>query len=702
MPNLLIEIGVEELPEAALNIIYSELGRRAVEIFKRERLAPAKLRVEATPRRVALFAEGLPARQPDAVEESAGPSVEKAYDPAGNPTPALQGFLKSKGVSLKESQVKETAKGKYIFVQKKLSGKPAQAVLPAALDEILKGLSFPKTMRWEKEGFRFPRPIRWVAALLDKKVLTWKFAGLKAGNKSSGHRFLSPKSFLIPGADWDLYHKALRKAHVVLSLEERKKQIEQVLGTRYHQKSFDKELVHTAANLVEEPYLLEGSFSKEYLALPTEVLASCMKKNQKIFACYDPRGKLISRFVAVLNGKRKSLSGIKAGYENVLDSRLKDARYFFEADTRESLEKKLPLLEQVTYLGKLGTMLDKTKRLEMLAENFTDMIGRRDLREDLKRAARLSKIDLMTRLVYEFPDLQGIVGGEYALVSGDKEPVAKAIATQYLPKSLSENYQDLSGQMVPLGAMFGILDRMDLLAGAFGTGLEPSGSQDHFALRRAGGGLVKIVRAFRFHFSLSEMIQTCGLLHSRVLTMPLMEAEKKLKKFFEERISFELQVKAGTRPYEILMAVFRSSSDDLADVYERFETLTAFYERDPEVFIKAAKVVERTGNMIKGVKPSGEFHEELLSEVSEKKLLKILKDYSPEIQEFLKKKDYERATSRFGEIFYGPVHDFFEQVMVNIEDTAIRQARQILVSRVNRLYTERLADLSLLSRLDQG
>ncbi len=702
MPNLLIEIGIEELPEAALNMVYSELGRRAAEIFKKERLSPEKVRVEATPRRIALFAEGLPVRQPDAVEEFAGPSVEKAYDAAGNPAPALQGFLKSKGVSLKEVQVKETPKGKYIIVQKKLTGKPAQAVLSSILDEILKGLPFPKVMRWEKEGFRFPRPIRWVVALLDKKILPWKFAGLKAGNKSYGHRFLSPKPFAVLSADWAFYQKTLQKAHVVLNLEERKKQIARGLETKYKQAHFDEELVHTAANLVEEPYLLEGSFSKDYLALPAEVLASCMKKNQKIFACYDPRGKLISRFVAVLNGKRNRLSGIKAGYENVLDSRLKDARYFFEVDTREPLEKKLPLLEQVTYLGKLGTLLDKAKRLEVLAENFTDMIGRRDVREDLKRAARLSKIDLMTKLVYEFPDLQGIVGGEYALVSGDKEPVAQAITTQYLPKSLSENYQGLSKQMVPLGAMFGILDRLDLLAGAFGTGLEPTGSQDPFALRRAGGSLVKIVRAFRFHFSLSEMIQSCGLLFSQVLTLPLMEAEKKLKKFFEERIAFELQVKAGTRPHEILMAIFRTSSDDLADVYERFEILTALYARDPDVFIKAAKIVERTGNIIKGVKVSGEFQEELLTEVPEKKLLKILKDYSPEIQEFLKKKDYEKATSRFGEIFYGPVHEFFEQVMVNIEDTAIRQARQTLVARVNRLYTERLADLSLLSRLDQG
>lgn len=702
MPNLLIEIGVEELPEDALDLLYSELGRRASEILQKERLVPLQLRVEATPRRIALFAEGLPARQPDAVEESAGPSVEKAYDPAGNPTPALQGFLKSKGVSLKEVQVKETPKGKYIFVQKKLSGKPAPAVLPAVLDEIFKGLSFPKLMRWEKEGFRFPRPIRWTAALLDKKVLNWKFTGLKAGNKSFGHRFLSPKAFVIPGADWDLYQKVLLKAHVVLSLEERKKQIEQALGTRYKQQSFDKELVHTAANLVEEPFLLEGSFSKDYLALPAEVLASCMKKNQKIFACYDPRGKLMNRFVAVLNGKRNGLPGIKAGYENVLDSRLKDARYFFEADTREPLEKKLPLLEQVTYLGKLGTMLDKTRRLEVLAENFTDLIGRRDTREDLKRAARLSKIDLMTHLVYEFPDLQGIVGGEYARVGGDKEEVAEAIAAQYLPKSLSENYKDLSKQMTPLGAMFGILDRLDLLVGSFGTGVEPSGSQDPFALRRAGGSLVKIVRAFRFHFSLSEMIQTCGLLNSQVLTVPLIEVEKKLKKFFEERVAFELQIKAGTRAQEILLAVFRASSDDLADIYERHGTLTALYERDPEVFIKAAKVVERTGNILKGAKPSGEFRPEFLTEVSEKKLLKTLEDYSPEIQDFLKNKDYEKATARFGEIFYAPVNEFFEQVMVNAEDTQIRQARQGLVSRVHGLYAGRLADLSLLSRLDQG
>lgn len=487
----------------------------------------------------------------------------------------------------------------------------------------------------------------------------------------------------------------------MLKLKERKAAVRQALEKKYHKNSLDEELIHITAQLVEEPFLMEGSFSKSYLELPSEVLASCMKKNQKIFACYDPKGQLTSRFLAVLNGKRKNLAGIRAGYENVLDSRLKDARYFFEEDTEEPLEKKLPLLEQIVYLGKLGTMRQKTERLEQLAADFSALTGRADLKDALQRAARLSKIDLMTRLVYEFPELQGIVGREYALASGEKEEVASAIGTQYLPKNLSEDFREVKKQMSPLGALFGILDRLDLLVGAFGTGLEPTGSQDPFALRRAGGAVVKIWRAFRFPFQLSEAIkkvqekypQSAGISKGADL-------ENQLKKFFEERVTFELQVKAGTRESEILTAVFRSSFDNLADVYDRYEILTQLYENDPEAFIKTAKVVERTGNILKGVKVTAGVDPSHFRENSERKLYQIFNEHSAEIVAFLEKKDYGRATFRFGEIFYQPVHDFFKEVMVNVEDPALRSSRQALVSQINRLYTDRLADLSLLSRLE--
>ena len=480
-------------------------------------------------------------------------------------------------------------------------------------------------------------------------------------------------------------------------MDERKSLISEELTKKYKQAHFDEELLHMTAQLVEEPFLLEGSFKKEYLELPKEVLASCMKKNQKIFACYGADGKLNGKFAAVMNGARAkaALPRIREDYEGVLESRLKDARYFYKQDTAQPLESKLHLLEQVTYLGKLGNMKQKTERTEKLAAEFADFAGHAGLQGDLVRAARLSKIDLMTHLVYEFPDIQGIAGREYALASGEKNEVALALGTQYLPKNLGEDYRELSRQMNLLGAMLGVVDRLDHLAGAFGIGMQPSGSQDPYALRRAGGSLVKIIRAFSIHFDLQQVLEICGGLYGKALTENDWQA--KLKKFFEDRVVFELQAKPGTREYEILQAILKVSPGNLANVFDRYEKLAALYSREPKTFLKAAKVVERTGNIIKGAKVEGEIRPEALVEPSEKVLFQILKEKSHEIEAI---RECDKATAKFGEIFYQPVHDFFKQVMVNVEDASIRSNRQILMKKINQLYTQRIADLSLLSGLD--
>ncbi|MBI3313540.1 MAG: glycine--tRNA ligase subunit beta [Candidatus Omnitrophica bacterium] len=722
MPNLLIEIGTEELPTDALHVIYSDLASKTRDVFQKNRLPFTDIKVEATPRRIALFVEGLPARQADQVLELTGPMVDKAYDAAGKPTPALEGFLKSKGVSLSDVQIKDTPRGKFIQIQKKELGKKVTAILEPLFREILSCLNFPKNMRWEKGGARFPRPVRWLVALLDKKVLPVKLADVKASNQTFGHRFLAPKALKLKSADWKLYLQTLKRAHVTLGLKAREEAVRQALRQKFHQKNFDEDLVHTTAQLVEEPFLAQGKFSKTYLELPAEVLASCMKKNQKIFACYDPQGQLSGRFVAVLNGKRSGLGQIITGYENVLEARLRDARYFYEADTKEPLEKKSPLLEQIVYLGKLGNMRQKTERLEKLAEIFTGLIGRSDVKNDLRRAARLSKIDLMTHLVYEFPDIQGIAGREYALEAGEKEEVAKAIGTQYLPKNLSEDYRELKKNINPLGAMLGIIDRMDFIVGAFRLGIEPTGSQDPYALRRAGGALVKLIRSFEFPINLSELMWKCVLVYEETLgnVFPapvgkpskggiptddsLVQLQARLRKFFEDRIIFEIQVKPGTREYEILQAVTGVSSDEPKLVYERYEQLIDLYKNEREIFIKAAKVVERTSNILKGAgsEVSSEVKSELFTEELEKKLLKVIEEKSSEISDSITRGDYEKATLVFGKAFYQPLHDFFEKVMVNVEDRAIRVNRQALMKRIHNLYAGRLADLSVLSRIDQG
>lgn len=701
MPNLLIEIGTEELPVGSLDVIYEELSFKTRQVLEAERIAVSDVRVEATPRRIALFVSGIALAQKDRELEISGPAYEKAYDAQGKPTPVLLGFLKSKQAHEKEIELRESAKGKYVFLRKKEKGRAVAAILPDLIRDIFTSLPFPKFMRWEAANFRFPRPIRWLVVLLDKKVVSLEIAGIKSGDRSFGHRFLAPQSFTMPRADWKTYTALLKKNHVVLDLKMREAMIRSKLRGTFAQRQVDEDLIHTNAQLVEEPFFLKGIFSQDYLDLPDEVLASSMKKNQKVFACLDGKGKLKNQFVAVLNGKRAGLSKIQADYENVLDSRLKDARYFYEMDTQESLEKKKPVLAQLVYLDKLGSMLDKTERLEKMASVIAEASGHKELASDLVRAACLSKCDLVTHLVYEMPDLQGVVGREYARESKEKEEVALTIGMQYQPKNLAEDYQKVKKSMNLLGALFGIADRLDLLIGAFGTGIEPTGSQDPFALRRAGGTILKLVRAFDLSFSLGNILDAAIRFYGDRLTKKE-DLKPRLMKFLQERISFELGVKAGTRPYEILQAVCRSGFDELADVYKRYEVLCKMAESDTKHFLKAAKVIQRTANMLKGYgKPIGEPNPERFVEELEKKLFEVIQTRIRDVLDPLEKREYEKATRVFGDVFSGPLHDFFDHVLVNAEDATLRENRMALVAKINRLYTEKIADLSVLSRIDE-
>lgn len=707
MPDLLVEIGTEELPLGAFDVLYADLGTRIKSVLEENMLSFEEVRVEVTPRRIALWAGGIPARQKDRHLEIKGPPVAKAYDDSGHPTQALLGFLRRHEASQDDVQVKALPKGRMVFLEKVQKGQKTFSVMPGLLEEIFSGLSFPKLMRWESSGCKFPRPVRWIAALLDTRLLPFQMGDVKAAKNTFGHRFLAPGSIPLKNADWKDYQRLLEKSHIILSLESRKRKIRKALSERFGQKRYDEELVDITAKLAESPFFIQGDFEKKYLELPHEVLSTCMKKNQKIFACYGARGKLTPHFVAVLDGKRKGLPRICSNYENVLESRLRDARYFYDLDTRKPLEENLAQLDQIIYLGELGTLKDKTGRMEILAEALARYTGYEELGEKLKRAARLSKADLMTQMVFEFPNLQGIAGREYALASGEGREVAEAIGSQYLPRNLSEDYKILRKEISLLGALLGIVDRLDLLTGAFGTGREPSGSQDPFALRRAAGSIVKLVRAFDLHFSLSEMVRLSRDLYERKDlggrglakdTGSLIDA---IKGFLKERVIFELRLKPGTRKLEIFEGVWRTGCEDMGDVFERFGVLYRLSQKDPDHFFMAGKVVERTANITKGAGEGEDVRPELFQDNRERKLFKLLQKEAGAITRQLEERKYEDATRLFGRTFYEPVHEFFEHVMVNVPEAGLRLNRQALMRRINRLYTARLADLSVLSKLEK-
>ena len=705
-PSLLIEIGTEELPVEALDQLYSHAPAAARDLLKKNRFDFKAVHFEATPRRIVFFVEELSPRQREEKILLVGPAAEKAYDTEGKPTPALEGFLKAKKAKPEEVKIHESARGKYAAIERIQKGEPASKLLTRLIPELLASIPFRKTMRWEPSGFRFPRPVRWVVALLGKSVLPVKLGGVKAGRLSRGHRFLSKSSFSIPRADWQEYQKRLLKQNVLLSLEERKRTVQKALEGKFRQREVDADLIHQTAQLVEFPYLIEGKFSGSYGDLPAEILAICMKKHQKIFACRDEKGNLKQRFVAVLNGRRSNLAGIRRDYENVLDSRLRDAHYFYDEDTQEPLEKKVDRLHELVFIGKLGTVVQRVARLRSLSKTLVSEIGHPEWETEADRTALLAKADLVTHMVGEFPELQGIIGGQYASESGEAPAVSRAIGEQYLPKNLNEDAPRLSKKISPLGALFGIADRIDLLVGAFGVRLDPTGSEDPYALRRAGGSLVKLIRAFSFHFDLDHAIhRSYQDYQDQAVKLEAGAAEviSKIREFLKTRLAFELQLKPGTQPFEILQGVLKSSDKDLAGVFERFEILSRISEKQPRVFFQTSKVVERTGNILKGAKEKLDAVDPaLFQDPLEKELFEILKKSEPALAALSKKKDYEGLTRSYGAAFFEPLHRFFDHVMVNVEDIPVRRNRQALMKKINALFAVPVADLTLLTQVKES
>ena len=695
--NLLFEIGTEEIPSDYFETASESINREAPLLLDECGHEFEKLEVFFTPRRLVLFISDV-FKKEVTFEEKFGPSWEQCYQ-NNTPTPALVGFLKSVGKKENDLEWKKTPKGKRACVSIKKDVKP----LRYFFETLPLKVEFPKLMRWDS-NFKFTRPIRWTFALVGKKLQEFKIGSLKSGKVTYGHRFFAKREIRVGFSDLNQYKKLLRKAHVILDIKERASVIRSFLTAAGNQ---DEALIHQVANLIEEPFPVWGVFKKEYLSLPQDVLSTCMRKHQKIFACYNSKGKLENRFLAVINGKRSDVKTIARNYENVLESRLGDARFFFHEDSKTKLEEKGAKLKELIFLGKLGSYLDKINRLRKLAAQIAENIASRSagfdqdypighIKTDADRTAALCKSDLMSHLVYEFPELQGIAGSEYALRDGENEWVSRGVKEHYYPMNLSQHYHDLQ-MMSPPAVLVSIADRIDLLVGALGIGIEPSGSKDPYALRRAAGGIVKLIRTFSISFSIKALVSNAVQLYGFLLKVDPAAIEGKIKSLLKDRMIFELDLKSGTKPYEIFLAVFESRSDDLADVYGRFFELSKIYEKNRELFFQDCKIVERTSNILKGIKlEQTKIEPSKFSTDYEKKLYELLERNADKISNWANEKNYAAASATYAE-FYNPIHDFFEKVLVNDENREIRANRQALMKKINELYTQKIADLSLVT-----
>lgn len=684
--DLLIEIGTEEIPAGyvppAVKAFTAGLSTRLAE----ERIAFETVESFATPRRLALRVASVETMQPDRKREVTGPPKRVAFDKDGNPTKAAIGFAKTQGVSVEDLRTVETEKGEYLAVTVTDTGRRTAEILSGLVPELLASLVFPRTMRWEPSGFRFARPIRWIVALLGKDIVPVEVAGVKSGRESRGHRILHPDPVVL--AEPSLYEDALLSAGVVVSPTERRERIREEIQRVLRDKGWtvleDPELLETVNYLVEMPHAVCGGFEESYLEIPDRVVITAMRSHQKYFSIVDGDGKLLPGFVTISNGISDHEDEVRAGNERVLRARLADARFYWDEDRSVSLFDRVENLGRMVWQEGMGSLLDKTVRMERIAGEIADETNPA-VRESAVRAARLAKADLTTEMIRdgkEFTALQGYIGMEYARASGEPDDVAAAIHEQYLPR--------FSGDVLPkspAGIILSITDRIDTLIGCFGAGLIPSGSQDPYALRRQALGIVRILAEEKIPIPLNTLLAIGIRAYGDRLSEPE-KVRENLLRFFRQRIVKLLTGKG--LPYDVVDAVLETGLDHPADLERRAEAIRDF--RESESFEKLVLGLKRVMNILKGVDISGEADRSLFREEEETGLCDTVESIRDKYEKALESADYRCAMEMLLEL-RGPIDAFFDKVLVMDKDEAIRANRIALLGGTAHLFHS-LADLS--------
>jgi len=689
MPDLLVEIGCEELPAGYIEPALKHWAKLVGDMLDDSRLGYRDIRTAGTPRRLAVFVTGLRDKQDDISTEVSGPPAKIAFDADGKPTGAAIGFAKKQGIDPADLKIQKTDKGDYCVGRKEVKGRPAKDVLAEQLPETIAAIRFPKSMRWVTGGgMTFARPIRMILALLDADVVEFEINGVRSGRTTAGHPFLSPEAITLDRADFDAWLAALRERHVVADIPERREIISGKINdclARHGSALKDEELLDEVTNLVEFPNIVEGSFEEKYLALPEAVLEESMKSHQRYFPVRDAAGKLLPRFITVINRDDRYAQSIGQGNERVLRARLADAEFFLHEDTRKPLADRLELLKGVTFQKQLGSYYERVQRLRGLAEALAGHAGLSDEQVALcTRAADLCKNDLVTSMVGEFPKLQGVVGREYALRDGEPQEVAEAIAEHYAPRGADDALPETT-----TGCILSIAEKFDAMLGCFSVGLAPTGSQDPYALRRAAQGILRILMEREINVSLSAAASEAARLQPQGL--PEAEgAEDRVLAFLRDRLYHYFTDKDYR--YDQVNAVLATGFDDVRDTRSRLDAVAALSEEPG--WEELVTVVQRTRNILKNVEVDGDVDEKLLQEPEEKKLWAILLEHEAEVQDLIAKREYLQASELFAKAFVHSVHEFFDKVFVNVEDQSLRRNRLALMKRINALYTERVADLS--------
>ncbi len=695
MSNLLLEIGTEELPAGYITPALNALSSALLQKLTDARIEHGSAKVYATPRRLAVNVEDVANKQKSIQSEVIGPPAKVGFDDQGHPTTAALKFAEKVGVPVKKLVAKETSKGAYLAAVMRQRGVATPTLLKEILPQVILSIPFPKKMRWADLDIEFARPIHTILALLGNKVIRFQLGNIKSNRYTNGHSFMSPVKIKL--ATSDDYLSTLNSAQVMADMQQRRRKLEHDIADVARKLNGrilpDDELVDIVNNLVEYPVAIAGNFDEEFLEVPDEVLINAMREHQKYFAVVDSDNKLMPCFIAVNNTVTKDMAVVAKGHERVLRARLADAQFFYQGDLEISNDERVEMLKKVLFQAELGTVYEKIERVAGIGEFISAAVEHglapdakdADLKKQVVRAAMLSKSDLVSQVVGEFPKLQGIMGRVYATVAGEPHTVATAIEEHYRPV--------YSGAPLPatrVGAILSIADKIDSICGCFSVGLVPTGASDPYALRRQGIGILQIMLDQGFTLSLSDLIAE-SLKHFKSQNLPAVQEQ--VYPFLQNRMT-NLLVDDGFSK-DTVAAVLSVAADSIPDTWRRAGALEQLKAK-PD-FEPLAVAFKRVVNIIKKADDiqTNEPDQKLFQHESEAALLNAYEQVKNRVEDDLAIGLYDQALVKIASL-RDPVDAFFEGVMVMAEDINVRHNRLALLDKIAALFGK-FADFSKLS-----
>ena len=666
--DFLFEIGLEELPSRYVDEAESNLKKIAEKELKDGRIDFSEIESFSTPRRVAIIIKNIAEKQADLDKKSVGPSVEVAYKD-GVLTKAGEGFVKSQGATENDIKIIENEKGKYILIEKFVAGKPLKEVLPEILTNIIKKIEFEKSMKWSNKSFRFARPIKWFVTLLDNEILPFEFEGLKGGNKTRGMRYFASQDIELSNPDE--YLAKLRENAVIAKKDDRKSEILKSIKENCENDGdvaiINNYLLEEVVNLVEYPYAIKGEFSKDYLKLPEDIITITMETHQRYFPVKDANGKLTNKFIVIRNAPEYS-EVVKKGNEKVIEPRLADAKFFFDEDLKDKFSDNVEKLKEVTFQKDMGTIFEKVKRSEKIAEYLISELNLDDKKENIIRTVDLAKADLVSNVIgeKEFTKLQGFMGSVYAEKQGENKDVALGIFEHYLPR-----YQGDGLPTTVEGAIAGIADKMDTVIGCFAVGLKPTSSKDPYALRRATQGIIQVILNSKLSFDYKKLIEKAYEIFSSDKKVLEKDVVKNVTEFFRQRIINVLseKYKKDFINYEINL------ENNIVELDKKLSELLKLSKT--ENFEILINLLKRVKNIVKDEKIENLNIDSILFELEEEK---TLYNFANQL-ETIENTDF----SNYIETLLNnaaTINEFFDNVIINVDDKKLKNNRIALLKKL--------------------